>query len=128
MHSHPTKPAGQDPDELLTVFDISRELAISPKVALYVMQTGILPARKRRVGSLLRIWTLRRSEMDDFLGKSAELVGSVADFQARLENARRKREEAHRLLRAKIDWGGQDEPDDWGPAHIDWQGPKNDKP
>ncbi len=105
---HPTKRSPDDEaDALMSVFDIGRTLHVSPPVALYLCTASILPARKRRVGGVLRIWTVRKSELDEFLGKAAEAAGSIQEFYARIAAAREAREKAHELLETHIEWNGQ---------------------
>jgi hypothetical protein len=51
------------------------------------------------------VWRIRRADLDDFMASASKAAGSIAEFHARLDQARTARERARELLRPGIDWG-----------------------
>lgn len=98
---HPTKD-----DELLDLYDVSVAVHCSVVVAAYLCQTGILPAHKQGILGM-RVWRIRREDLDEFMSSASEAAGSIAEFHARLAAAREAREKSRELLETKIDWNGQ---------------------
>ncbi len=104
MHSHPTKPPRDE--GLLDLYDVSVAVHCSVVVAEYLCSAGILPAHKRGIMGM-RVWRIRREDLDAFMASASEAAGSVAEFHARLAAAREARERSRELLETHIDWNGQ---------------------
>jgi hypothetical protein len=103
MHKKNTPPPG---DDLLDLYDVSVAVHCSPVVAEYLCSTGVIRAHRKGIMGM-RVWRIRRADLDDFMASASKAAGSVAEFHARLAAAREARERSRKLLETHIDWQGQ---------------------
>jgi hypothetical protein len=106
MQKHSTKPPAGDEPGLLDLYDVSVAVHCSVVVAEYLCRTGMLKAHKKGIMGM-RVWRIRREDLDAFMASASEAAGSVAEFHARLAAAREARERSREMLEPKIDWNGQ---------------------
>lgn len=101
---HGSKNQPPSEPELLDLYAVCVALHVSPAVAEYICSAGILPAHKQGMVGM-RVWRVRQADLDEFLGKASEAVGSIQEFYARIEAARKRREEAYRMIETHLEWG-----------------------